>query len=380
MRNLKRFLAMTLTMLMVVGCFAMTSAVSAFDDVVSSEKQINLMNLLGIIKGYNESEFGPDDDVERWHMALWIAKIMTGKDDAYVNWYNTANYTAFKDVEVDHFLGSISYCNDNAVIIGTSPTTFEPAKGIMIQDVFTMAVRMLGYGSAAMNAQYPWSYVNKAIELGLDVGLAKDYNIESVATREQAAVILYNALFALKADGTTFATSKFRLQSATIVLTGTSRANMFATGETVGKTLAGVNYVAFNILGTDGNVIANPTYYLLKSEFGFDADNDENLAFGQSYRVYTNDNFTSLLYCDKIEPDYKDQKEFDGIKDSAVTVKVDTFNYQAVIAYTTLYNKQGTKSSDNLEAIVYNVNGNESFTINDSYVMDVNLNILDNDG
>ena len=384
MRNLKRFLAMTLTMLMVVGCFAMTSAVSAFDDVVSSEKQINLMNLLGIIQGYDASEFRPDEEVERWHMALWIAKIMTGKtDDAYVNWGETAvNYTAFTDVGSGHFLGSISYCNDNAVIIGTSPTTFEPANKITFQDVFTMVVRMLGYGSAAMNAQYPWSYINKAIELGLDVGLRANYKNEEPATREEAAVILYNALFALKADGTTFAASKFRLTFETVVLTGTSRANMFATGETIGKTLAGENYVAVNILGSDGNVIPNPTYYLPKSAFGFDANHDENLAFGQSYRVITRDNFATvpLLFCEPIKGEPMDQKDFDGIKDSGVTVKVESKDYQAVTAYTKLYNKQGTKSSDNLEAIVYNVNGNDSFTINDSYVMDINLNILDYDG
>ena len=380
MGNLKRFLAMTLTMLMVVGCFAMSGSVAAFDDVVDYQQQINLMTVLKIIEGYSADEFGPDNDVERWHMALWIAKIMTGKvEDAYVNWYSTQNNTAFADIEVDHFFGSISYCNENGVVIGTSATTFEPAKGIMIQDVFTMVVRMLGYGSASMDANYPWSYVDKAIQLGLDYDLAADYNNEDVATREQAAVILYNALFAKKADGTTYAASKFNLTMDTIVLTGTSKANMFSSGDVEAKKLAGENYVAFNQLNADGTM-GSETFYLLKSWFGFDDETDENLYFGQSYKVITKDNYTTLIYCEAIEGYWVDQTEFDGVKDSKDALKIEGKSYKAVKSYSYLNYEQGKKTSDNLEIIGFDTFNRPVVNDVTSYIMDADRNILKDDG
>ena len=381
MGNLKRFLAMTLTMLMVVGCFAMTGSVAAFDDVVDYQKQINLMSVLEIIKGYDDEgiEFGPQDDVERYQMAVMIAKIMTGKTDAYVSWYNTINNTDFVDVEQDHFFGSISYCNENGVVIGTSATTFEPAAGIMIQDVFTMVVRMLGYGSASMDANYPWSYVDKAIQLGLDADLDALYNIEDVATREQAAVILYNALFAKKADGTTYAASKFNLTIDTVVLTGTSKANMFASGDVEGKTLAKENYVAFNQLNEDGTM-GSETFYLLKSWFGFGDEIDENLYFGQSYKVITKDNYTTIIYCEAIEGVWLDQTEFDGVKDAGRDLKVEGLSYKAVDKFSYLNYAQGSKTTDELEVIVYDVNNR--VTVNDvtSYIMDSSRNIMKANG
>jgi len=381
MGNLKRFLAMTLTMLMVVGCFASTLSVSAFDDVVDYQKQINLMSVLKIIEGYSEDEFGPANDVERWHMALWIAKIMTGKvEDAYVNWYSTQNNTAFADLEVDHFFGSVSYCNENGVVIGTSDVTFEPAKGIMIQDVFTMVVRMLGYGSSSMDANYPWSYVDKAIQLSLDADLAADYNNEDVATREQAAVILYNALFAKKADGTTFAASKFNLTMDTIVLTGSSKANMYASGDVEAKTLAKENYVAFNQLDTVTGIMGSETFYLLKSWFGFDDETDENLFFGQSYKVITKDNYTTLIYCEAIEGVWLDQTEFDGVKDKDNDLKVEGLSYKAVDKFSFLNYGQGSKTNDELEVIVYDVNNRKIVNDVTSYIMDKDRNILKANG
>ena len=380
MGNLKRFLAMTLTMLMVVGCFAMSGSVAAFDDVVDYQEQINLMNQLRIIEGYNDDEFGPDDDVERWQMALLIAKIMTGKvDDAYVNFGETQNNTAFEDIEVEHFYGSISYGNENGIILGTSATTFEPTNGIMIQDVFTMVVRMLGYGSASMDANYPWSYVDKAIQLGLDKDLDESYNNEDVATRGQAAVILYNALFAKKADGTTYAASKFNLTMETIVLTGTSKANMFATGEKIDKKLADDNYVAFNVLNADGT-LGSETFYLLKSIFNYGEDADENLYFGQSYKVITKDNYTTVLYWEPIEAVRVDQTDFDGVKDTDDNFVIEGKTYKAVKSYSVLNNNQGKKFHDNLEFVGYDMNNKK--TVNDatSYVMNAKRDILDDKG
>ncbi|HHX53933.1 MAG TPA: hypothetical protein GX704_03390, partial [Clostridiales bacterium] len=119
MRTSKKFLAMILTILMVVGSFSAVLSSYAFDDVEDYQSQIALMNQLRIVEGKDETTFGYGEDVLRWHMALWIAKIMTGKvDDAYVNWYETTNYTTFQDINPDQFYGSISYGVENGIILG----------------------------------------------------------------------------------------------------------------------------------------------------------------------------------------------------------------------------------------------------------------------
>nr|MCR5262702.1 hypothetical protein [Clostridiales bacterium] len=93
MRTSKKLLSMVLTILMVVGVFSAVASSYAFDDVEAYQTQIALMNELKIVEGYDETTFGYGEDVQRWQMALWIAKIMTGKvEDAYVNWYDTTNY------------------------------------------------------------------------------------------------------------------------------------------------------------------------------------------------------------------------------------------------------------------------------------------------
>jgi len=387
MRNLKRFLAMTLTMLMVVGCFSVMGVSADFDDVVDYQDQINLLTTLGIIAGKADGSFGYGEDVQRYQMALFVARAATGKvNNDYANWYETENYTGFTDVKADHYLGAISYAAQNGIIKGYSDAKgntdkFGPADGIMIQDVFTMVVRMLGYGSKAMDANYPWSYVNKAIELGLDNDLAAKYNNEDVATREETVVIIYNALFAKKADGTTIAQSCFNLTQATVVISGTSYGNIYAGTNTIGKTTDGEGYVAFNKLSSAGGVETTPTYWLPVSEFGLEQGDQYNKV-GYSYDVITRDNFASLIYASQNTAKVVDQTKLPGTATSNTVGSVDGASYKLVKAYTNLYNTfvngfYGKQNNGERELILYSLNGKDYTAGTGSYVYDANYNILD---
>jgi hypothetical protein len=382
MRNLKKFLAMTLTMLMVFGAFSALGASAAFDDVTDYQKQIAVMNELGIIRGYDEVNFGPDDDVTRWQMALLMTKMMTGKvDSAYVenNLKSSENFTAFTDIKADHYIGSISYVANNGIVVGTSKTTFAPTESIIIQDVFTMVVRMLGYGSSAMNSNYPWSFIDKAIALGLDKDLPADYSNKAAATRGEVAVILFNALTAVKADRSTLGKDFFNLDCETVVITGTSSGNAYNPSDVVGKTVADVGYVAFNTLLDNGTVSTTNTRYILKSAFGITGDEDAFI--GDSFNVLTNNNFKSFLLVEANSKEVISQDEFKGgaaTTTSALTIKGAA--YKAVSAYSTLNYAQGTKTNLDNEILVYANNGKNNVYAPESYVMDSNLNILDEDG
>lgn len=386
MRTSKKFLAMILTILMVVGSFSAVLSSYAFDDVEDYQTQIALMNQLRIVEGKDETTFGYGEDVLRWHMALWIAKIMTGKvDDAYVNWYETTNYTTFQDINPDQFYGSISYGVENGIILGYSESEFGPEDGIKFQDAFTMVVRMLGYGSASMDANYPWSYVDKAIKLGLDDGLRADYNNEEKATREEIVVILYNALFAPRANGTTFGEAKFNLVMDTVVITGTTRGNMFtdAAMPTTKKAAGGDSYVSFNLLNDDGTVQTTPTYYLPRSAFGTLGDDDvaASLKIGYSYDVVTVNDYATVLYAKENDAVVVDQDGFIGGTDLArkdLTINSDA--YKAVKSYSSLFSGQGTWTTSDYEAIIYTFQGNDTAIGGSAYLRDLSLNIVDDKG
>ena len=317
-------------------------------------------------------------------MALWIAKIMTGKvaSDYVTNNFLGAveNLTAFADLDEDNYVGAINYASNNGIIVGTSATTFEPAEAIKLQDVFAMVVRMLGYGSTAMNNNYPWSFIDKAISLGLDADLPADYSNEAVASRGETMQILYNALTALKSDGSTLGYDFFGLEKATVVITGTANGNMYTGADLVTKTVDDEDYVSFSILNANGTVAAdNATYYILKSAFGIDKEADAQFYVGNSYVVRTVDGFASFLTIEEATtPVVVDQDVVVGGTSTASTQKyvtVDGTKYTLVDSFSDF-----VKSNDT-EIIVVRPDGKRTEVYDAaSYVMDADLNILREDG
>ena len=376
MRNLKRFLAMTLTMLMVVSCFSFASFAQSFDDVSEYQTAIDVLSDLGVVWGYEDGTFGPDDAVERWHMSLWIAKMETGKttsDDYLTIWRAEENYTDFTDVAVDQAIGAINYAADEAIIIGTSATTFAPTAGIMYQDALTMVVRALGFGGKAMDAGYPWKYINKAAELGLEDGI-KGVAYKDVLTRAQTAQILYNALYTVDADGNSYISDVFGL--TTVVITGTPAYKIIET-ESVIKT----GYVSFNVLNADGTINGDVTYHAPATAFGIEAAAADTYV-GASFKVTTDNNFKTFGIVIANPSETFEASEIVGAGTAAaptgVTVKLGDDTYEAVNKYSSLYNVQGIKGNT-AEILVFTTNLTQATT--DGYFkVDVNYNVLDKDG
>ncbi len=372
MRNLRRFLAMALTIMMVAGCFSMFS-VNAFEDVYDFEEAINTLNDLGVIKGYDETSFGPDDDVLRWHMALLVSKLVTGKVET-ATWETASNYSNFTDVKAENYYGSISYASNHAIIIGTSATTFEPEGQIMFQDALTMVIRALGFGGEEMDAGYPYTYIAKANKLGLTAGLEYIESYDENLTRGETAQLLYNALYTVNADDTTFAESAFGMVAADeylVVITATNNANMVSDA-LVEKT----DYVAFNEIMVDGTLNENVTYFLPKAEFGIEGDAD--LYVGASYVVYTTDGFKSIASYEAIEG-VAVEVAGNAEKNTAL-VKIDDTVYQTVESFTALNASQVNKGNYP-EIIMYAKNvGYQTAAGNGMYVADAAGNLLNANG
>ncbi len=374
MRNLKRFLAMTLTMLMIVSCFSMFS-VNAFDDVYDFEEAIDTLAGLNVIKGYDDTTFGPDDDVTRWQMALLISKLTTGLTDTSV-WYSESNTTKFADVVADNYFGSINFASGNGIIKGTSDTTFAPEAGIMFQDALTMVVRALGYGSEEMDKGYPWMFIEKADDLGLMNGLEYIDDTEATLTRAETAQLLYNALYAVNADDETIATAVFDLydpEAVVVVLTATNRYNMNAAEGVLKK-----DYVAFNLVNAKTGIIdTGLTYYVDKAEFGIEGDAD--LCIGNTYEVTSFDGFATLESATLIDAGKTDAVIEGNANANTTLITIDGVVYEVVESYTSL-NATGEYMGNYPEIVLYNKDGSYVIDGTGAYQTDAYGNLLDKNG
>lgn len=196
MRNFKflatAIVAVMLACVLAVASFAATTPFTDVDDVKNEtlSDAVSLLNGLGVAKGVSETKFGTMEHVTRQQMAAFVYRLMKqGK-----SLEGGSNSTPFTDLDDSTYFSYISWANGTGVIKGTSATTFNPKGGIMLQDAYTMVVRALGYEDDTY--QYPFTYIDKAEELGLDVGLDSVVNYTTKLTRGDVAVILYNTFFA----------------------------------------------------------------------------------------------------------------------------------------------------------------------------------------
>jgi len=196
MRGLKTFMgraaSLILSVLLVAGSYSGVMAKS-YDDIEKDydyKEQVDILSDIGVILGTTENEFSPDEPVTREQMALLLFRLMLGRGNAGI-----VNTTDFEDLYDETYHGAISWASSAGYIIGTSPTTFEPLKGITLQDAMTMIVRALGQSNQNMDKGYPWTYIDAAIKLGLDNDL-EGVDYEDNLTRGEVAAILYTALTA----------------------------------------------------------------------------------------------------------------------------------------------------------------------------------------
>lgn len=250
MRNFKRFLAMALTMLMVLGCVSLSAF--AFDDYKDGEYTAAVENLAakGIIYGVSETEFDPDAPVQRWQAALFLARMASGlvttQDQSRV-WYTETNTTDFTDVEPHQYIGAIQYAANFNFIVGNGDGTFNPNGQIIFQDMLTMAVRALGFdvdsitGEPFGTAGYPWKYISAAVSLGLDKGL-ENVSYTAPLTRAQTAQLINNLFYTKSTTGHSYAVDVFSDYSReelnatyVVIATATSKINGTAKFAEAGK-------------------------------------------------------------------------------------------------------------------------------------------------
>ena len=114
MKTLRRcFLALTLALALSAGAAAVETSTFDFTDwnQVDYQSQVSILTSLGVVAGYADNSFRPDDPITRAE----IAKIASFLREDTVPQYTTSSYTDTADAWAGDY---IEYCAEQGILGG----------------------------------------------------------------------------------------------------------------------------------------------------------------------------------------------------------------------------------------------------------------------
>jgi len=152
------------------------------------EKAVSALNSLGILNGYPDGTFKPENSVTRAEFATIATKLAKLK-------LSGNESSAFSDVTEEHWAKSyINACSKNNFVSGYPDGTFKPGNNVKYSEAMTILLNVLGYKDAVNNGVLGWpnNYFMKAVDLGI-CGAGEYSDISLPATRGDVAILTYNA-------------------------------------------------------------------------------------------------------------------------------------------------------------------------------------------
>ncbi|MDE7172074.1 MAG: S-layer homology domain-containing protein [Oscillospiraceae bacterium] len=185
MRNLKKFLALILAMMMAFSLMVTANAVNEKDNgsyqygdrnTVADEfiEAVDVLNGMGIMTG-DYGNFKGDKTIMRSEMAAVLYRLMTGDTKQLKNvLYAEVAAARFKDVkESDWFAPYIGWCYDAGIMVGSNGY-FRPNAPVNGYETLVMVLRAMGYGKNHEYTGLGWN-INASSD-GTLVGLLTDVN------------------------------------------------------------------------------------------------------------------------------------------------------------------------------------------------------------
>ena len=217
---------------------ALVAAIS--DDVVgtSYESAVQRMELLGIMSGYEDGNFRPNDPITRAEFAQVLLRTLRFQEIPFLE-------EPFIDVPETHWaFGVIATLKTTGLMLGTGNGYFEPESYVTYAQVVKTLVTALGYAVAvetsASGEEWYEPYFRQAMSLMLLKGIS--FKADTSVTRGDIAILITNALKVpfLELDGSRYrvnndSTLQSRLLSDGAELRGVVDAN-YRTGIGVSKT------------------------------------------------------------------------------------------------------------------------------------------------
>ena len=193
---MKKFLSLVLALVMTMSLVTVSAGAKDFtdDSEITYKEAVDVISALGVVDGYSDGDFRPDDVLTRGAAAKIICNLILGPTTASALSAGTA---PFKDVPVTNtFAGYITYCSQQGIISGYADGTFRPTGTLSGNAFMKMLLGALGYDSSIegyTGANWQVSVIKQASGIGLDDGNDEFVGSQAV-TRQEAALYSFNML------------------------------------------------------------------------------------------------------------------------------------------------------------------------------------------
>ena len=233
---MKKFLSLVLALVMTMSLVTISAGAKDFTDdtSINYEEAVKVMDLLGVINGYEDGSFKPTNTLTRGAAAKIICNLLLTPAVADTL---PANNTGFKDVPTTNtFAKYIAYCGNAGIINGYGDGTFRPAGTLTGFAFMKMLLGALGYDAQIEGFTGDTFALNVASKIGeLELSEGNDAFVGTKAvTREEACLYAFNMLSKNMV--------KYASKGSKITVNGVEIIQGASPAESTGKTFAAVKF------------------------------------------------------------------------------------------------------------------------------------------
>jgi len=278
MKNFKKVLALALVFVLSLSLFASAAGFTDANDIHEDyQDDVNMLVELGVLGGYPDGTFRPEDKITRAEFAKMAYVLKYGSDDNGNLFAGQAS--SFTDVEgngnVTWAKGYINYCENQGIVSGVGNNKFNPNGNVTVAEASKMLLVILGCNAdkeGFKGANWASNTVAKAMELGLFRGWQGDPT--AAASRQLVAKLMRNAIFA-----------PVYVYSPITGIGSQFNALDGSENQTLGEQIMGLKHVT-------GIVVANDNYAITKDEEG----KEITVSNGPAIAVTAKDSDESIIY------------------------------------------------------------------------------------
>ena len=189
---MKKLLALVLALVMSLSLVTISNADFKDADKIDYNEAVDVMVAVGVLKGYDNGNFGAKDTLTREQAAKIIAYLELGDKaaDALVGG------KTFTDVTASRWsAGFIGYCAQAGIVAGVGNGQFNPTGELTALQFGKMLLVELGYDAkAAGMVGDDWTVATSKLMAKADLMDGIEGSVNQVLTREKAAKMCLNAL------------------------------------------------------------------------------------------------------------------------------------------------------------------------------------------
>ena len=227
---MKKFLSLVLALAMTMSLVTVSAGAKDYtdDSKIEYKEAVDVVSALGIVGGYEDGAFNPQNTLTRGAAAKIICNLILGTTTASALRADTAPYS---DVPTTNtFAGYIAYCQKEGIISGYADGTFKPAATLTGYAFMKMLLGALGYDSSIegyTGANWSIAVGKRALGIGLDDGNDNFVGVNAV-TREEACLYAFNTLKATMVEYGS--TTNVSVNGAQVTIGNTEAKNMSQDG------------------------------------------------------------------------------------------------------------------------------------------------------